>query len=246
MSLSLLVGLGNFAVDAVAPAVGCRLLDELELVAVEAPAQPRDRDALRDTTGEVDVQQRPLGQRDALQILDEPRRERRGGKEVELGRLAEVELERGRLLRDRDARKPQHDRLERRRDGAGVGDVIADVGAVVDAGDDHLRPPVLHQTEVREPHAVDRGAVGRVADAAIAEVDLLDPERAARGDRAGHRGAVAVWGDDAKVDPGCGRERAAQGEQALRFDSVVIGQQNTHESDARRHARKEPGGSRVP
>ena len=102
-------------------------------------------------------------------------------------RLAEpeVHLARERLLRDGDRRQPEHDALERGGDGARVGDVVAEVGAVVDAGDDQLGLEALDQPERREADAVDRRAVGRVADRAVAEVDLLDPQRAAGRDRRG-------------------------------------------------------------
>ena len=66
---------------------------------------------------------------------------------------------------------------------------------MVDPGDDQLGLEAVDQPEAREPHAVDRRAVGRVADGPVAEVDLLDPQRPAGGDRPRHRRAVAVGGD---------------------------------------------------
>ena len=77
----------------------------------------------------------------------------------------------------------------------GVGDVVAEVGAVVDAGDDELGLEALDRPSVGEAHAVDRRAVGRVADGPVAEVDLLDPQRPARRDPAADRRAVAVGRD---------------------------------------------------
>ena len=59
----------------------------------------------------------------------------------------------------------------------------------------------LDQAEVREPHAVDRRAVGGVADGAVVERHLGHPQRAARGDRAGHRRAVAVGRDHREAHP---------------------------------------------
>ena len=126
-------------------------------------------------------------------------------------RLAEpeVHLARVRLLRDGDRPAAEHDALERRRDRARVGDVVAEVGAVVDAGDDQVGLEALDQPERGEAHAVDRRAVGRVADRAVAEVDLLDPQRPARRDRARRRRAVAVGRDHGELD--AGDARAARG-----------------------------------
>ena len=68
---------------------------------------------------------------------------------------------------------------KRRGDRARVGDVVAEVGAVVDPGDDQVGA-AADQAQLGEADAVDRRAVGRVADVAVVEVDLLDG-RAASG-----------------------------------------------------------------
>ena len=81
------------------------------------------------------------------------------------------------------AGSPSTSALERGGDRARVGDVVAEVGAVVDAGDDQVGLEAVDQPERREADAVDRRAVGRVADRPVAEVDLLDPQRAPRRDR---------------------------------------------------------------
>ena len=57
---------------------------------------------------------------------------------------------------------------------------------------------------------------------------LLHPQRAARGDHAGERGAVAVGGDDRQLDSRQLHERPAQGLQALGLDAVVVGEQDLH------------------
>ena len=122
----------------------------------------------------------------------------------------------------------EQQRLERRRDGAGVGDVVAEVEPVVDAGDDELRLEVLDQPELREPHAVDGRAVGREAVRAVVEVDPLDPQRPARRDRARGRGAVAVRRDDGQLDPRHVEQRAPQRLEALGLDPVVVRQEDPH------------------
>ena len=87
--------------------------------------------------------------------------------EVESGAGAKVEIERRRVLRDRDPRQSQHDRLERGRHRARVGDVVAEVRAVVDAGDDELGLEALDQPQPGQAHAVDRGSVGGEADSSV-------------------------------------------------------------------------------
>ena len=79
---------------------------------------------------------------------------------------------------------------------------------MVDPGDDQVGP-LADQAEVGEADAVDRGAVGGVADGAVVEVDLLDPERRAGGDRARRRAAVGVGRDRRGARPR--RSRAARG-----------------------------------
>ena len=90
-------------------------------------------------------------------------------REVEQVPEPEVHLAPRRLLRDGDAGDAEHDALQRGGDGARVGDVVAEVGAVVDAGDDHVGLEVLDQAERGEPHAVHRRAVAGVADGAVVE-----------------------------------------------------------------------------
>ncbi len=60
---------------------------------------------------------------------------------------------------------------------------------MVDPGDDQVGA-AADQAQLGEADAVDRGAVGRVADTAVFERDLLDAERRAGSDAA--RGGAAV------------------------------------------------------
>ena len=112
-----------------------------------------------------------------------PRGERGGVREVERAAEPEVHLPARGLLGDGDARDAEHDALQRGRHRARVGDVVAQVGAVVDAGDDQVGLEALDQPERGEPDAVHRRAVAGVAHRAVAEVDLGDPQRAAERDR---------------------------------------------------------------
>ena len=121
-------------------------------------------DALRMAGRDVDVQQRALGQRHLVELVDDPRDEVGGDAEVELVAEAEVHLAARRLLGDGDARQAEDDALERRGDRPRVGDVVAEVGAVVDARDDDVGLEALDQPELGQAHAVHRRAVGGVAD----------------------------------------------------------------------------------
>ena len=97
---------------------------------------------------------------------------------------------------------------------------------MVDPRDDEVGLEALDQPEVGEPHAVDRRAVGGVADAAVLERHLGDPQRAPRGDRARHRRAVGVGRDHDEANVVELGERAAQRLQPVRLDPVVVGQQD--------------------
>ena len=115
---------GRVAVDAKATA-SVLLLDDLQLVAVDALAEPRDPDPVRLARRDVHVHQRALGQGHVVEALDHARDERRGGAELEALAEPEVHLARERLLGHRDPRHAEHHALQRRCDGARVGDVVA-------------------------------------------------------------------------------------------------------------------------
>ena len=93
-------------------------------------------------------------------------------------------------------------------------------------GDDHVGLEALDQPERGEPHAVHRRAVAGVADRPVVERHLLHPQRAAEGDRARGRGAVAVRRDHRQLDVLERDQRAPQRLQALGVDAVVVGEQD--------------------
>jgi hypothetical protein len=224
----LVARLHRVAVDAEQAAVRMLLVLQLQHVLVDALAEPRHLHAVRLAAGDVDVQQRAARERHLLDLGHQPRDERGRQLEVERAPEAEVQLPRARLLRYGDARQAEQQRLERRRDGAGVGDVVAEVEPVVDAGDDELRLEVLDQAEMREAHAVDRRAVGREAVRAVLELDALDPQRPPRRDRARGRRAVAVRRHHAQLDAGHLEQRAAQRLETLGLEAVVVRQEDPH------------------
>jgi hypothetical protein len=132
------------------------------------------------------------------------------------------------LLGDRHGGQAEDHALERGGDRAGVRDVVPEVRAVVDAAHDQLGREALHQAEGGEAHAVDRRAVGGVADGPVAEVDLLHPQRPPRGDAAADRRAVGVRRDDRELDARDGEQRAAERLEALGLDAVVVGEEDAH------------------
>ena len=172
-----------------------------QLVAVEALAQSRNLDALRRAAGKVDVEQRarPAAARSRDRATSRAVKAAAASKSKRW-RRRKSSSSAARLLRDGDPGHAEHDRLERGRDRARVGDVVTDVRAVVDAGDDQLRLPVVDQAEVRQPHAVDRCPVGCEAGRPITEVDLLHPQRPAGRDHASHRRAVPIGRDHPQID----------------------------------------------
>jgi hypothetical protein len=138
---------------------------------------------------------------------------------------AEVERAVVGLLGDGDRRQAQHDPLERGGDGPRVGDVVPQVGAVVDARHDQLGLEV-EQPQGRQPHAVHRRAVGREAAGAVAELHLLDPQRLLEGDAARSGRAVRVGRDDGELEAVHAQQGVAERVQAGGGDAVVVGQQN--------------------
>ena len=163
------------AIDLVAPPSRAVLFDQLQLVVVEPLAEPRQLDPADLARGAVDVDQRPRRHRLGDQLADDLAADRGRHREVELA-AGVAHATDARLLGDGDGGQPEHQPLERRRHGARVGDVVAEVGAVVDPRDDQVGT-LAEQAEVGEAHAVDRGALGREADRAVVELDLLDPDR---------------------------------------------------------------------
>ena len=151
----------------------------------------------------------------------------RGDAEVEAAADVAHAAARG-LLGDRHRRDAEDDPLEGRGDGARVGDVVAEVGAVVDPGDDQVGP-AAEQPQLGEADAVDRRAVGGKAAVAVAELDLLDGERRAGRDAARGRAAVRVGGDHVDLDPVDLAQRAARRLQAGGGDPVVVGEENAHD-----------------
>src|SRR5205823_1318991 len=81
-------------------------------------------------------------------------------------------------------------------DGAGVGDVVAEVWSEIDAGDDEGGAVVAHQLENGEIHAIGRRAV----DDVFVVAKLEHPQRTVQRERMRGRTLLAVRRDDGDFD----------------------------------------------
>ena len=133
---------------------------------------------------------------------------------------------------------PEHDALQRGGHRARVGDVVAEVRAVVDAGDDQLGLE-LDQPERGEAHAVHRRAVGGVADGAVARGPPPRPTAGAGGDAARRGAAVGVGAITASSTPGTSSSARRMACRPIGADAVVVGEEDLHRltQDSRARAR---------
>ena len=209
---------------------------ELQLVAVHALADPRHGDARDRPAGTLTFSRVPVGS--GIRPSAPPSAAASSPTSAAAKSAAAVKskpspkrwsyLAPGGLLGDGEAREAEDQAFDRGGHGPRVGDVVAEVRAVVDAGDHDLGPEAVHEAQVRQADAVDRRPVGGVADGAVAERDLGDEQRAAGRDHPREGRAVAVRGDDDEVDAVDAQQRAPQGLQALRLDAVVVREQDPH------------------
>ena len=109
---------------------------------------------------------------------------------------------------------------------------VAEVGAVVDAGDDDVGLEAVDQTQRGHAHAVHRRAVAGEAVRAVAERHLGDPQRAAEGDRPGRGRAVAVGRDHGQLHVLERHQRAPQRLQPFGVDAVVVGEEHAEHGTA--------------
>jgi hypothetical protein len=232
IGIALVAGLLAVDVEAAPP---FHLLGQLELVAVDALAQAAGPDSAHVAGGTVHVQERARRHGHVLELLDHPGHE--GGGLLEVLALPgpappEVDHALLGLLRDGDRRDTQHHSLQCGRNRARVGDVVAEVRAVVDAGHDQLGLE-LDQAQGREANAVDGRAVRGVADAAVAEFHLVHPQGPAGGDRAGGGASVGVGRDRGKLHSRHLQECSPHHVQAGGLDAVVVGKQHFHGRSSR-------------
>ena len=103
----------------------------------------------------------------------------------------------------------------------------------------------LDEAQGGEAHAVDRGAVGREARCAVAELDLLDPDRVVEGHGAARGAAVGVGRDHLEVDVGQLEQGPPHGVQASGRNAVVVCRALSQAAWARVSVRRSPGKSLV-
>ena len=174
---------------------------------------------------------------------DEARRARRSRS---VGRARKSISRAGGLLRDGDRRQPEHDALERRRDRARVGDVVAEVRAVVDARRRSARP------RSRRSARASRGARSRPACRRSRSRRVPSPKSTSSthsGRRVVIERAIAErlpsGAITAELDARHAQQRAAQRLQALGLDAVVVGEQHLHGLPSRGYVSAAVAGTRT-
>ena len=127
------------------------------------------------------------------------------------------------LLRDRERRAVVDHRLHRRADRPRVGDVVAEVRAVVDARGDEVEA-VLEVAEEGEADRVGRRAVDGIRRRAVGQDPLAHAQRPHQRLLVADRALVGVGRDDRHVAHRL--ERLLEREQAARLDAVVVGDED--------------------
>src|SRR4051794_32147575 len=120
--------------------------------------------------------------------------------------------------RERDRRHIEQRSFERGGDGAGVGDVIAEVRSEVDAGDDEGGTVVTHELEHGQVHAVG----GRAVDDVFVFAELEHPQRTVQSQRMRRRALLAVRRDDRDLDATDAQTGVRQFSEPFAIDAVVI------------------------
>ena len=190
-----------------------------------APAKARDGEAadlVPGTIRHVDVEDRVGRQRIDEQPLHEHERGLRGGLVVH-GLMVVAGQRHG------DRRQAEEAPFHRRRDRAGIDDIVAEVRRVVDAGHHDVGLEV-EQSGQREMDAVGR----RARDAVAAVVHAGDADGLVERQRIAGARAVAIWRDDG--DAADDSQTFGQYAYAGRVDAVVVGNQNSHAVGPRKQA----------
>jgi hypothetical protein len=119
-------------------------------------------------------------------------------------------------------RKTQAAPLHRRRHGARIQGVVAEIAAGIDAGNDHIRQ-LVEQPGEGQVHAVGRRAVHavEVTDSA------LDVQRVHQRERVRGAAAITVRRDDSEL-VATGTQLLGQATQARGHTAIVVRQENAH------------------
>ena len=124
--------------------------------------------------------------------------------------------------RHRHRRQAEEAAFHRRRHGAGIDHVVAEIRGVVDARHHDVRLELQHAGQ-RQVHAVGR----RAGDAAGVVVDALQPDRQVERQRVAGAGAVAVGGDHHHFMAGLA-QHGGEHPDAGGIDAVVVADQDPH------------------
>lgn len=135
--------------------------------------------------GDVDVENRPGREPLTKDLFGEA-----GGK---AGGGPEIALARGQT--DGDAGQAEDGGFEGSRDGAGVSDIVAEIGPVIDARDDDVGP-FREDLGEGQRDTVGRGPIDRVAPI----VELPNPQRPRQGEAVRRRALLRSRGDDDDLD----------------------------------------------
>ncbi len=121
-----------------------------------------------------------------------------------------------------DSGQAEETTFHRRRHGAGIDHVVAEIGGIVDTGHDNVRLE-FQQAGQRQVDAIGR----RTGHRHGVVVDALEPDRQIQGQRIAGAGAIAVGCDHCHFVPGLA-QYGCQHPDARRVDTVIIADQDAH------------------
>ena len=127
-------------------------------------------------------------------------------------------------LAERDGRRAEQRRLHRRSDGAGIGHVLAHVGAVVDAGEHQIGRVVDQDLVEGEENAVG----GRAVDGVAAPGNAAEAQRTVQRERMGGCALLGLGRHHPHV-LGEAARHALQHLDAGRVDAVVVANEDAHQ-----------------
>ena len=127
-------------------------------------------------------------------------------------------------LAERNRRRAEQRRLHRRGDGPGISDILADIGAVVDAGEHQVRQAVGQDLVEGEEDAVG----GRAVDGIAAPGNFAETQRTVQRERMGGRALLGLGCHHPHV-LGEAARHALQHLDAGRVDAVVVADEDAHQ-----------------
>ena len=129
----------------------------------------------------------------------------------------------GEIERNGDPRHPADHRLHGRRDGPGVGDVVPEVGAIVDSGDAQINL-LGNEAEHGQGHTIGRSPVGGVGRGPVRQLGRPGPQGLVQSLDMAAGGPVVIGCQNGHLAQGF--EGMGQGGQPWRIDAIIIGDQD--------------------